>query len=172
VTVSPLRGNFSCELILRLSGWNFDYDHKHDSLPGLTWASEENKLSLSQSITSFLGGLLSDSMLDTQWDCVDGGLLSQLSDLDFRFWMASAVHIITLLCGLVSHFRRRSSPSSDRFLGPFNIICTFRTVQPDGPPTIRVFPLRDMERRCQAREIPSQKCKPVNLGRSCALTCF
>ncbi|EKM81451.1 hypothetical protein AGABI1DRAFT_89921 [Agaricus bisporus var. burnettii JB137-S8] len=37
-----------------LDGWNFDDEHDHDSLPGLTWASEDNRLRLFQPITTFL----------------------------------------------------------------------------------------------------------------------
>jgi hypothetical protein len=160
------------KLTFRLSGWNFDKDHMHDSLPGLTWVSGNNRLLLSQSITRFLENPFSDDVFDMQWDSINGGPLSQLSDLDFRFWSAPYVYIVTLLCRLVNYFPRRSSFSSDRFLGPFNITCTFRTVQRCGPPTPRVFQPRDRERRCQTHEIPSWNCKPVILARSGALNCF
>jgi hypothetical protein len=156
-------------LILQLSGWDFDDDHKHDSLPGLTWASEDDRLPLSQSITNFLESPLSDAVLDTQWDSVDGGLLSQLSSVDFRYWWPVYIYGIILLCGLVSYFPRRSSFSGDRFLGPFYGTCTFRTVQPDGPQTIRVFQPCDRERCFQTHEIPSQNCKLVIMTCCCAL---
>jgi hypothetical protein len=96
--------NFWWKLILRLSVWNFDYEHKHDSLPILTWASDDNRLSLSQSITSFLKFPLSDDVLNTQWDGLDGGLLSQLSTIDFRYRGATYIYLIISFCGLVSYF--------------------------------------------------------------------
>ncbi|XP_006457631.1 hypothetical protein AGABI2DRAFT_189090 [Agaricus bisporus var. bisporus H97] len=83
-------------------GWDFDENHAHDSLPGLTWASEDNKLPLSRSMTCFLEHPLSQDIVDMQWDGVVEDLLSQLSNVDFRYWMAAYVLGITLLCRPVS----------------------------------------------------------------------
>jgi hypothetical protein len=106
-------------------------------------------------------------MFNAQWVGVDGlCFLSQLSTIDFRYWRAAYIYVIILSCGLVSYFQHHSSFNGDQFLGPLNITCTFRTVQPDRPPTIRVFQPRDREQRCQTREIPSQICKPTRKPRA------
>ncbi|XP_006461553.1 hypothetical protein AGABI2DRAFT_118431 [Agaricus bisporus var. bisporus H97] len=83
-----------------LDGWNFDYGHTHDSLPGLTWASEDNRLRLSESITRLLERVSFDRLMEMQWDGVDDGLLAQLSNVDFRYWMSVRLYIIAALCRL------------------------------------------------------------------------
>ncbi|EKM81453.1 hypothetical protein AGABI1DRAFT_125839 [Agaricus bisporus var. burnettii JB137-S8] len=109
-----------------LDGWNFDHDHTHDSLPGLTWASEDNRLRLSESITELLENGLSHGTLDMQWDGVDGGLLSQLSNVDFRYWMPAYPFAIAILCRLDSSTSivrvEPSSPTDYQLLKYFNLV--------------------------------------------------
>lgn len=75
----------------------------HDSLPGLPWASEDSQRSLSESITTFLDCGLVSVDIDEQ-NRVDVGLLSRLSDVDFRYWDAENVVRFAKYCRLVSLF--------------------------------------------------------------------
>ncbi|KAF7770819.1 hypothetical protein Agabi119p4_6793 [Agaricus bisporus var. burnettii] len=78
--------------------WNFD-EHKHDLL-GLTWASDDDRSSLSQSIIGFLKYGLSDDMLDMRWDGLNEDLHSQLSNIDFRYSPPGHSIAIAILCRL------------------------------------------------------------------------
>jgi hypothetical protein len=86
------------------SGWDFDYDPGHRSLPGLTWVSEENQMYLSQSITRFFYESVFDRFLTLQWHYADQSFLSRLSNIDFRYWRAEHIVSVALLCRLVRSF--------------------------------------------------------------------
>ncbi|XP_006460559.1 hypothetical protein AGABI2DRAFT_220620 [Agaricus bisporus var. bisporus H97] len=107
-------------------GWNSDKQHGHDSFPGLTWTSEDNGWRLTQSIIELLRNSLSYDMLDMQWDGVDDGLLSQLSNVDFRYWPPYITFFIATLCRLdpsTSIVRTEpSSPTDYQLLEYFNLV--------------------------------------------------
>jgi hypothetical protein len=127
----------------------------------LTWSPAANRQSTSRSITSF--HLSFSSVVHMQWDGINDGLLSQLSNVDFRYWEPVYVYVVAILCRLVSLFQRCSSSSDDLHLGPFNSSCAYRAVQSGGPQTARIFQYRDGERCCQARKVSSQICKSIDL---------
>ncbi|EKM81463.1 hypothetical protein AGABI1DRAFT_105043 [Agaricus bisporus var. burnettii JB137-S8] len=107
-------------------GWNIDAEHKHDSLPGLTWASEDDRLRVSQSITELLENSLFDEILDIQWEGVDEVLLSQLSNVDFRYWKPAYPFGIAIFCRLdpsTSVVRTEpSSPTDYKLLEYFKLV--------------------------------------------------
>ncbi|EKM81431.1 hypothetical protein AGABI1DRAFT_125818 [Agaricus bisporus var. burnettii JB137-S8] len=110
-----------------LDGWNFDVDHKHDTLPGLTWTSEDNRLRLSQTITELLTRGFPGVMDDMQWDGVDEDLVSQLANVDFRYWLPPYSFDIVIFCRLdpltTSVVRiEPSSPTDYQLLKYFNLV--------------------------------------------------
>ncbi|KAF7770782.1 hypothetical protein Agabi119p4_6756 [Agaricus bisporus var. burnettii] len=122
-----------------LDGWNFDEEHKHDSLPGLTWASEDNRLLLSGSLTYLFDCVYGDT-LDMQWDGVDEGLLSQLSNVDFRYCMPGYPFAIAILCRLdPSTSVVRTEPSSPR---DYQLLEYFKVMIGNGVAKQARFPLR------------------------------
>ncbi|XP_006463959.1 hypothetical protein AGABI2DRAFT_120766 [Agaricus bisporus var. bisporus H97] len=122
-------------------GWSFDRRHEHNNLPGLTWASEDNRLFVSQSITILLTFGLFRGILDTHWDGVDDGLLFQLSNVDFRYWACDNLFDFALLCRLdpsTSIVRvEPSSPTDYQLLKYFNLVIG------NGVAKQAIFPLRD-----------------------------
>ncbi|XP_006461513.1 hypothetical protein AGABI2DRAFT_118395 [Agaricus bisporus var. bisporus H97] len=114
-----------------LDGTDFNEEHEHDSLPGLAWASEDNQLRLSKSITAlltihYLFFMPLFFLPQTQWDGVDDGLLSQLSNVDFRYWVHAYPFLMALLCRLdpsTSIVRvEPSSPTDYQLLEYFNLV--------------------------------------------------
>ncbi|XP_006459710.1 hypothetical protein AGABI2DRAFT_116669 [Agaricus bisporus var. bisporus H97] len=105
---------------------NYKRKHEHDSLPGLTWASEDNRLHLSQKITEVLVLGLFHGILRMQWDGVDDGLLTQLSNVNFRYWTHIDPFLIVILCRLdpsTSFVRvEPSSPTDYQLLKYFNLV--------------------------------------------------
>jgi hypothetical protein len=129
-------------LILLFQGWDLERNHKHNSLPGLTWVSENEQLSCSQAIMNFLGAGLFDFLLDIRLDVVNEQLLCQLSNLDFRYWSSWDVFLLVRICqlvtiSLISYITLLSS--ADPGKGPFNLRCAYDTFQPHGPATARKF---------------------------------
>ncbi|EKM75522.1 hypothetical protein AGABI1DRAFT_123180 [Agaricus bisporus var. burnettii JB137-S8] len=100
----------------------------------------DNKLPLSRSMTCFLEHPLSQDIVDMQWDGVVEDLLSQLSNVDFRCWMAAYVLGITLLCrpdNSTSVIRTEpSSPTDYQLLEYFNLVIGNGIAQP------ALFPLK------------------------------
>ncbi|KAF7770813.1 hypothetical protein Agabi119p4_6787 [Agaricus bisporus var. burnettii] len=133
-----------------LDGWNFDDDHTHDSLPSLTWVSEDNRLLLSRSITEYLEYSLSEDLLDMQWDGVDDGLLSQLSNVDFRYWTHEDPFIIAVLCRLdpsTSIVRvEPSSPTDYQLLKYFNLVIENGVAKPARFPLKLFLPYNEWYR--------------------------
>jgi hypothetical protein len=82
--------------------WEDDKDVERRCLPGLTWASEENRLLLSQSIMGLLRSGYFHEVFYMQWDGPDEGLIVRLSNVDFRDWTPSGVCDFVSLCRLVS----------------------------------------------------------------------
>ncbi|KAF7761875.1 hypothetical protein Agabi119p4_9867 [Agaricus bisporus var. burnettii] len=80
-------------------GWAFDWDHKHDDLPGLLWVSD-NRRFLSASIARFLEYGLFSGDFYIQWDTLDEHFLVLLSDLNFRSWYAWDVFLLARFCRL------------------------------------------------------------------------
>jgi hypothetical protein len=159
-------------MLLRPLGSDFDWSHNHDNLPGLTWVSEGDRRSLLQ-ITTFLELGLFNPRPGLQLDRVDESLVSQISNLDFRYWPARKLLSLVVLCRLVSLLliiHLFSVITCD--IGPFNFSCTHRTIQSHGSQTAKVFQPRDKERRRQTSCIPSQTCKPINSPCSCTLKCY
>ncbi|XP_006457922.1 hypothetical protein AGABI2DRAFT_215957 [Agaricus bisporus var. bisporus H97] len=109
-----------------LDGWNPHLHYKHDPLPGLTWESEDNRLRLSASITNLLSPTFHVEMMDTQWDGVDDCLLSQLSNVDFRYWRHDDPFYLAIVCRLdlsTSIVRvEPSSPTDYQLLKYFNLV--------------------------------------------------
>jgi hypothetical protein len=87
---------------LQLSGWKYDYAHDHGPFHDLSWASGDNRLRFSQSITSFFPHCMRRRVLSQQWDCVDQDFLSRLSNIDFRRWPAPYLCFVAMFCRLVS----------------------------------------------------------------------
>ncbi|XP_006461556.1 hypothetical protein AGABI2DRAFT_118433 [Agaricus bisporus var. bisporus H97] len=100
-------------------GWDSELGHKHDSLPGLTWVSKDTRSLLSESITRFLQWGLFNRDFDMVLDGVDEGLLSQLFNIDFRYWQAHNVLNLAIICRLdplTSLVRTEPSGAMDRQL--------------------------------------------------------
>ncbi|KAF7770787.1 hypothetical protein Agabi119p4_6761 [Agaricus bisporus var. burnettii] len=121
--------------------WVSDYTHNHDSLPGLTWASDDNAKLVSKSILLFFEGGLFLPRDEMPLDAPNEDLLSHLSNVDFRFWAAGNVYDLTRLCRLepsTSLVRTEpSSPTDHKLLEYFNILTNNGIAKP------AIFPLRN-----------------------------
>ncbi|KAF7770234.1 hypothetical protein Agabi119p4_6208 [Agaricus bisporus var. burnettii] len=81
-------------------GWEPFSGHGHGSLPGLTWTSDAIGVSLSMSIQFFVRSGLFDTFVDVQLDHMDENVLSQISNIDFRYWRAGHLFAIARVCRL------------------------------------------------------------------------
>jgi hypothetical protein len=99
--VSKTQNKFFVKILfLRLSGI-FDLFHEHDNLPGLTWASDDNRWQLSQSISRFIEWGLLSRFQNMRLDSVSEDILFLLSNIDFRYWDPWSIFYLVCLCRLV-----------------------------------------------------------------------
>lgn len=132
-------------------GLDFDENHDHDSLPGLTWVSPDNDKLISFRIAEFVDNCW-DIIAELPWKNVDEELLSRIYNFDFGCCNARNVHTIANWfaknVGLLIFLYRCFVPDVNP--GYFKQFCTHRTVRPQRFSTSGVFPPCDQERSCKS----------------------
>lgn len=120
------------------SGWEFDWDHKHDSLPGLAWLSASNEQDTSKDLVRFTHGHC--WWWINQLD-MDHELFSRICDLDFRYCYDSDIMLLAdWLYKAVSYFRNEAMfITTDVTIVSFKHLVAHRTIRWYRSTTPRIF---------------------------------